>query len=302
MNEKDLNLRVLVRGMYDTQKLRIQMGNRIVANFKAKLGQKPSTKEDDMDAEAKALLADLRARFKKITDGVKTFPTQKGFTGDEVISSYTELCLLAQYVSLETGEAQHFRRLGNILEEYPIWTEFLKGVRGIGPAMAGVIISEFDIHKARYVSSLWKYAGLDTGPDGMGRSRRQEHLVEVEYTDKQGEVKTRNSITFNPFLKTKLMGVLATSFLRSASPYAKVYADRKTRLESHAKYGEHNDKVKDENGKAITSKLRRHNMAMREMVKRFLADLYAEWRKLEGLPVAAPYHEAKLGHVHRQAS
>ena len=31
-------LRTLVRGIYDIQKLRIQMGNRLVSNFKVKLG------------------------------------------------------------------------------------------------------------------------------------------------------------------------------------------------------------------------------------------------------------------------
>ena len=57
-------LRVLVRGGYDLQKLRIMMGNRIVGNFKAKLGQEPSTKEDEMDAEAKKLLKQLRASYR----------------------------------------------------------------------------------------------------------------------------------------------------------------------------------------------------------------------------------------------
>ena len=162
------NLRTIVRGAYDIQKLRIQMGNRIVGNFKAKLGQAPSEKEETMDAEAKALLADLRRRFKKLTDGVSTFPRQKGFKGDEVISTYTELCLLAQYISLEESEKSHFKRLGTILKEYPIFTEFLDGVKGVGPAMAGVLVSEIDIHKAQYPSSLWRYAGLDIGPDNHG--------------------------------------------------------------------------------------------------------------------------------------
>ena len=37
------SIRMMVRGTYDLQKLRIQMGNRIVGNFKSKLGQQPST-------------------------------------------------------------------------------------------------------------------------------------------------------------------------------------------------------------------------------------------------------------------
>jgi hypothetical protein len=298
MNEvRRQNLKTAVRGAYDIQKLRIQMGNRIVGNFKAKLGQQPGQPEDELDEDGKQILASLRAAFKKITDGVKTFPKQSTFTGDEVISDYTELCLIAQYIDLERYEDQHFRRLGSILNEYPIYTQWLEQVKGIGPAMAGVIISEIDISKARYPSSLWKYAGLDVAGDGGGRSRKAEHLVRREFVNKAGEVKQRDSITFNPFLKTKLVGVLASSFLRvKDSPYADVYRDYKHRLESHVKY---QDGQLDEDGKAVKGlKGHRHNMAMRYMVKRFLVDLYKAWRTIEGLPVAPEYHEAKLGHVH----
>ena len=293
------NLRTIVRGAYDIQKLRIQMGNRIVCNFKAKLGQQPGKPEEEIDAEGKAILANLRAAYKKLTDGVKTFPRQATFVGNEVISDYTELCLIAQYCDLESHEDNHFRRLGTILREYPIYTQWLEGVKGVGPAMAGVIISEIDIHKARYPSSLWAYAGLDVAPNGGGRSRKAEHLVERQYVAKNGEVKTRKSITFNPFLKTKLVGVLASSFLRAGpdnNPYATIYANYKHRLESHPKYC---DGQMDANGKPVKGlKGHRHNMAMRYMIKRFLVDLYKVWRELEGLPVAPEYHEAKLGHVH----
>ena len=44
-----------------------------------------------------------------------------------------------------------------------------------------------------------------------------------------------------------------------------------------------------------------HNMAVRFMVKRFLVELYAEWRKLEGLFVADEYSVAKLGMEHGKA-
>lgn len=298
MNDQH-NLKIIVRGAYDIQKLRIQMGNRIVGNFKAKLGQKPGESEDNIDAEGKQILKDLRTAYKKLTDGVKSFPRHATFEGDEVISTYTELCLLAQYVSLETSEADHFRRLGHILRDYPIFTEFLNGVKGVGPAMAGVMISEIDIHRARHPSSLWKYAGLDVAGDGFGRSRKKEHLVTVEYKNREGKQAERQSITFNPFLKTKLIGVLGPSFIKQKdSPYRDVYDGYKHRLQNHAKWGEHNDEVKDDNGRKVTSKGRRHNMAVRYTIKIFLIDLYSHWRALEGLPVSKPYGEAKLGITH----
>ena len=286
------NLKTIVRGAYDIQKNRIQTGNRLVANFKAKLGQAPSEKEDTIDADGQQILANLRRSHKLLTEGVATFPRQATFKGDEVISSYTELCLVANYLELEAQEKTHFRRLGNILKDYPIYNNFLAGVVGVGPAMAGVVISEIDITKAEYPSSLHKYAGLDVAGDGQGRSRRKEHLEDSEYVDADGVVQIKKGITFNPFLKTKLVGVLGSSFVKQSPDkckYRKVYDDYKHRLEN---MDAHKEK----------SKGHRHNMAVRYMIKIFLIDLYNEWRALEGLPVAPTYTEAKLGKVHGKAA
>jgi len=283
------NLRLIVRGSYDIQKLRIQMGNRIVRNFKAKLGQEASESEDALTPEAKDLLKNLRISYKKLMDGLTSFPTPAKFKGNEVISNYTELCLLNQYIELEKSEASHFRKLGNILEEFPIYTEYLKGVKGVGPAMAGVIISEIDIHKSKYSSSIWKYAGLDVAEDGKGRSMKSEHLVDVEYEAKDGSIKTKKSITFNPFLKSKLMGVLSGSFMKlNNKKYRKIYDDYKHRLENHAIYKD------DTPG-------HRNNMAKRYMIKMFIIELYEQWREIEGLECFRPYHEAKLGLHHHQS-
>lgn len=301
-------IRALVRGAYDIQKLRIQMGNRVVGNFKAKLGQKPGEKEETLEKEAQDILRRLRSAYKLLTDGVKSFPRGTSFKGDEVISSFTELCLVAQYEDLLTSEEKHFRRLGSNLASIPIWSTWLVDVRGVGPAMAGVLISEIDIHAAKYASSVWKYAGLDVAPDGKGRSRRKEHLVKAKYTDAQGEIQERDSIAFNPFLKTKLMGVLSGSFLRAgetkefcdsptSNPYAKAYRDYKHRLESRPDLMEVEDKAENKGRKG-----HRHNMALRYMIKLFLVDYYKKARALEGLEVFDPYAEAKLGLKHAGAA
>lgn len=356
------NVKTLVRGAFDIQKLRIQMGNRVVGNWKVKLGQKPTKSEDEMDVKGKQILTDLRSSFKNLTDvlaqpknNTRELPTFKKFEGDEVISNYTELCLIRSYIALEKEEKIHFDYLKQILEGFPVYTEFLKGVNGVGHVIAGVIISEIDISKAKYPSSLWKYAGLDvvsnkfwkfnriveiknpynlkidypeTNPldhfgqtlktkidildygerelhlfykkdhcqasiiyseaveegkeGGEGRSRKKHHLVQSEYEDKEGEIKTKMGISFNPFLKTKLIGVLAASFLKvSESPYKDEYYNYKTRLENNPK---HQDKTKGH----------RHNMALRRIVKLFLVDLHIAWRGLEGLPVSSSYAEGKL--------
>lgn len=284
-------IRPVVRGAYDQQKLRIMMGNRIVANFKAKLGQKPSESEDEsLDADAMDMLDRLRDEYKLLGTSVAQFRKTKGepqpFKGGELIATETELVLVEQYLDLEDAERRCFRRLEKVLERIPIYTQWLSKQKGIGPAMAAVIISEIDITKSRYVSSIWRYAGLDVADNGAGRSRKAEHLIDREYTDRDGNAAVRKSITFNPWLKTKLVGVLGPSFIKCGNEkYRKIYDDYKHRLESHEKY-------KD------VSKGHRHAMAVRYMVKIFLQDLYAFWRQQEGLEVALPYDEAKLGHKH----
>lgn len=301
------SIRAIVRGVYDLQKMRIETGNRLVATFKSKLGIVPGQKENDAEKEAVDILNQIKASFDSITEGVLTIPTMKSFQKKleklkepTLISSYAELTLSAQYFQLLRDEKEQFTRLGDLVSEFPIWTHFLEGVRGVGPAMAGIILSEIDIHKAEYPSSMWAYAGLDvvqvtdenTGEiRGEGRSRRAAHLVDVEYTDKDGNAATRKSITYNPWLKTKLMGVLGTLFVKQPadkSPYRQAYDNYKHRLENHPKW-------------ADRSKGHRHQAAIRYAVKRFLVDLYNAWRPLEGLPVAPEYAEAKLGMVHGSA-
>lgn len=286
-------IKTMVRGAYDIQKLRIQMGNRIVMNYKAKLGQEPSKPESELGTEEKKIIDLMRINYKKITDGViGDLPSKKNFKGNEVISEYSELCLVDQYIGLEQSEIKSFKQLEKSLLEYPIYTEFLLKVKGCGAAMSGVIISEINIANAKYASSLWKYAGLDVinvienGIESTeGRCRKKQHLVESTYTDREGEEKVKMGISFNPFLKTKLTGVLAASFLKCKSPYSDIYYNYRNRLDNHPK---HKDKTK----------LHKMNMSKRYMIKRFLVDLYANWRALEGLEVHPEYSEGKLGIVH----
>ncbi len=167
-------------------------------------------------------------------------PKERGLSRKiPVISSYTELCLIAQYVELEEDEEKHFHRLRSALKGFPIYTRFLEPTKGIGPAMAGVIISEIDIHKANYPSSLWAFAGLDVAGDGQGRSRKKQHLVTTKYINRDGEEAERVGITFSPFIKTKLIGVLGSSFLRAGDKkYSQIYRGYKNRLECHPAHQE----------------------------------------------------------------
>ena len=285
-------LREHVKGFYDIQMLRIAMGNRICANFHARLGREPGQKAEELDAEAQGLLQSLIQQWEKITDGIvdtriRSMKFELG--GKQIIADRAEIEMVRAYIKMVDVETSEMKVIKFYTENHPLWPAFLQEVKGVGPTMAGVILSEIDIAKCRYVSSLWKYAGVDVGPDGAGRSRKSEHLVDQTYLDKEGREATKKGITFNPFLKTKLCGVLADQFnRRPADGYGKMLRDYKHRIENHPN---HQDKTKGH----------RQNMAKRYAVKMFLRDLYLAWRPLEGLPTEPDYHEAKLGHTHSAA-
>lgn len=307
-------LRLMTRGAYSLQKLRIQTGLRLCANFRDKLKESGEIKTDDEDEDelsekAKKIIDILKADYRRLTEGVarnRTLPRREGFQGAGVISDFTELVLIHQYEMLERQEREHFRHIGEALDDVPIWMDWLEDQRGIGPAMGAVLVTSFDIHKAVRPSQFWAIAGLDVGPDGLARSRRKEHLVEREYVAKDKTTKTKMSTTFDPWLQSRMLGVLGGSLLRSASPYRKYYDDYRNRISTDParRKGTLLDKKKaraaGESGEDIWHPLRIHRASMRYMVKQFIADYWRAWRLCEGLAVVPTYHEAKQGgHAHR---
>lgn len=306
-----LVLRAMVRGAYDLQQLRMQSGLRLCANFRAKLKAQGADTGDEADAEEaekkkESAIKLIKAEYRRLTDGITS---EKGrinmakldFTGSPIISSAAEFALVRSYLALETQEASQFRELTGTLEEIPIYSEYLVNVTGIGPAMAGVLVAYLDPKRARHVSSFWKYSGLDVDK-GSGRSRREEHLVEREYIDRNGETKTRLGVTYNPFLKTKCMGVLGPSFLRSGSEWRAAYDGYKNRIVSDparikitVNEWKKLHKKGDVDLKPYWTPGRIHTASTRYMVKMFLQELWVRWRMLEGLPVTEPYSVAKLG-------
>ena len=116
------------------------------------------------------------------------------------------------------------------------------------------------------VSALWSYAGLAV-ETSTGKARRKTKGVRFNW---------------NPFLKTKILGVLGSCMIKCGSSYREHYDNYKHRKESEG-WG--------------ASPGHRHNAAMRVMMKVF-QDLWHAWRRLEGFPTPKPYAEAMLGRVH----
>lgn len=134
------------------------------------------------------------------------------------------------------------------------------------------------------------YEGLNEGEsDYVGEVVTSEHgrragdTEMFEYVAKDGTTKLKRGITYNPTLKTKLMGVLSGCLIKAKDPvYSTIYYDYKKRLELSPKH-------------ASKSALQKNRMALRYMMKQFLRNLWVTWRTLEGLPVDNPYEVDKLG-------
>lgn len=284
-------IRNLVNGVYDIQKLRISTGNRIVASLR------PETDTANED-EATSMVKLITDEYTRITDLYVSAFSGRGSIeksiakldpAPDLIKSRIDYELVQQYLRLVEAEDAMVKIVEREVKTHPMWDAFFKDVKGCGPLMSAVCIAYFDPHKARHASSFWRYAGLDVQPTESGEMRGvgRWYTEMRPYTDKDGEIKERKSLTYNPFLKTKLVGVLGSAFLRARdSYYGKVYYDYKNRMEQR------------ENLSPIV----RHRRATRYAVKMFLRDMWVVWRELEGLEVTEPYEVAKLGHKPHHSS
>jgi len=102
--------------------------------------------------------------------------------------------------ALEQLEKKALSHVSKRLKGLVIYDDWLKHQRGVGPTMAAVLLSSFRIEIQDCVSQMWSYSGLAVGPDGRAQRR----------------VKGQKA-GYNPWLKAKLVKVLADSMIKAYS-------------------------------------------------------------------------------------
>lgn len=170
-----------------------------------------------------------------------------------------------QFHTLEKDIEKH---IGKVVKKHPLWKNFLKDVKGIGPVIAASFIAHVDIAKCTHASSLWRYCGLAVDLN----TGRAERLTKGK------------KISWNPFMKT-VAWKIGESFIKTKGKYRTIYDTSKQMYQ--AKFP---TEAKDGNRKLYT-KGHIHAMAKRRAVKLFLDELYRFWRAQEGLPVSIPFAE-----------
>jgi hypothetical protein len=175
---------------------------------------------------------------------------------------------------LEDAEKMMEKAIKKEIDNYPLWTEWLQYVKGIGPVFASYLICFIgDPGKFDTVSKLWMYSGL--GIVGTEAATYKKHGVKA-----------------NIRLKSKLWNI-AKSFLRNGDGYRTIYEEKRKAYER-----KHPKKIKDGQGKTRYNPAHMLRRAERKTTKIFLQHLWLIWRRLEGLPVTEPYPSAILGHSH----
>lgn len=149
------------------------------------------------------------------------------------------------------------------LRDEPIWNNFLKHVKGIGPVFAMGLVSYLGYcEKFPTIAKLIRYAGYAT-IDGVAEKR------------KRGE-----KCHFNPRLKT-LLWLIGESFVKQKSEYRAIY--EKYRQIYAERWGENNcnSQACKKIGKCTDK--HKYEAAKRKAIKEFLKDYYRIARKLRGV-------------------
>lgn len=201
---------------------------------------------------------------------------------------------------LKELERNAIKEVARLLAGIPIYEGWLHEQRGIGPTLAGVLISEFNIDHCATPSQMWAWAGLAV------RDGKADHRIKGQRT------------TYNPWLKSKMTEVLGGSLLKCRSPYRALYDAYKNRKQNERVNSCMNccgtgayrptatskpERCLNCDGTGVLapwgkSDAHRHRAAMRYMVKQFLAEYWRAWRMIEALPTRPPYSEEFLGRIH----
>jgi len=292
---------IVIGAYYDYQEIRIGLTNRVRCLIRQKIeGIDVSKPEDKKEEDEKKY--DKKYKDENLHELVIQNKNKFSETEYEYITSLIEG--LKNTEKLENG---YKKQMQIYVTSEPIYTTFLKDIKGISTILAGNLIKEYKYcENSPHASSLWKMSGL--------------HVVDGHAPKPEKGVK----LEFNPKLRT-LCWKIGDSFIKQRTPvYREIYDNEKARQLSlmenlkcetcGSRPDEHTfDKTKKtylcpkpntgiyKYSKSPTPPMRlghADSRARRKMVKIFVSHYWLKARTIKGLPISLPYAIEKLGHTH----
>jgi hypothetical protein len=169
------------------------------------------------------------------------------------------------------------------LNTLPIYTQFLKNIKGVGVWIAAGLVSLYPL-RFHSISAMRKHSGWyvingrgvdksskEIGPDGKLQSVKYSRKARQIYYDFfDGIMKAKDPVYYQNFLRY-----------------------RKGIYQKHLEYVDR----KATKGKKIEGiPIHIMKMAKRKVIQKFQTDLFCIWRDLEGLPQTVPYSIGVLKH------
>jgi len=354
-------LRLLVEMYYDVQEIRIKAGNGVedyastgLITFQPEDGGSPITVKGKLKYKVPEKTDDPgRTRYRPVKDMTKedetkviasiTWMPQDGPKSKNKnikipkanIVSFTSMItaeeksatMLWVDTRMERMEVELREQIKDTVALHPLWGAWLGKIRGIGPCIAGGLLSILDVKRASSPSAFFKICGLHVDEDTRLAVHR-ERGVKFEYNPflkvicwKAGEsfVKCAALRSYYRRIYDRFRGEIDARFV---GYLAKVEAEKKATgrdknlpmLEMHGAVVDPNSPCRreshgdghliiDEKGpiekgtgkdKKKFSRIpcpdsHRFEMAKRKTVKLFLSHMWTVWRGIEGLPVRPPY-------------
>ena len=280
MKEKEESLKqvgkIVAGAYYDMQQIRIATIGRIRDVVRKKL---EGIKVDEVEDKKKEKNLEKKYRDSELQGLLKEAEKKGKLTQKEY--NYIEKCLQVAIGSAKI-ENKYKKAMLEYIQVEPVYTVFLKKIRGIGEVLSANLIKEFGYcEKYDNVAKLWSHTGNGVTAGIAPRKRKGEDL------------------TFSPRLRTMTWKISDCLMKSNHGIYRQIYdSEKKKQLAREYKEGELFEKYSKPYKKEET-KLRlahSHNRALRKMRKLFLSHYWACARELMELPCKPLYVEEKLGH------
>lgn len=190
---------------------------------------------------------------------------------------------------------------GPAMLPHPLWSTWLKYVRGVGPLGLAQLIGEIapvNVSKNRRARKEWEEEVKKQRKEGIPEDALPPEPIDLPtgiavFTTVSklwkfaglapGQKKVKGeAISYNVRLKTVCCNSIGDCIIRANGSYRVIYDNTKARYEQT---------------RPEWTKLHRHYAARRKMVKIFLSHFWEKWRLLEGLPIRAAYVHEVLGHT-----